>query len=189
MNCPQLDDDLYCILQATRTALAVAPEMRPAVRCALQVLTDPSGLAREDVVTVPGAVYPAVLAALAALGLLRFAANLRAAEEEDEGEGDEDVQGDVPGDQIQLPPGWEVIRPEGKAPYLFSPGMDNEGKPMKRVVVAKPGKMRQLQAPSKAFPTGRFHELTQDHFYWIKRRRSAAVATIPKAPRLEIINN
>jgi hypothetical protein len=50
MDCPQLDDDLYCILQATLTALAVAPEMRPAVRWALPVLTDPSGLAREDVV-------------------------------------------------------------------------------------------------------------------------------------------
>ena len=74
---------------------------------------------------------------------------------------------------VQLPVGWEAVTlpPPGKS-YLLSPGVDREGRASKRVKVYTPYHLTSLQGPTTRNPGGRFHELSREHFPWLKPKET-----------------
>jgi hypothetical protein len=88
-------------------------------------------------------------------------------------------------DEENLPAGWELVQPEGKPRYLLSP-ISKDGKPVQRVRVQDSYKMRKMQAPSKTYPNGRFHELNNKHFR-MKRSAATSSSTNAKASRLQTL--
>ena len=103
-------------------------------------------------------------------------------EEGGEGEEAEEVEGGGGGEKDKLPKGWDIVigQPLAKS-YLLSPSVDSEGKEVKAVKVYTYGKLQGLQRPSSRFPNGRFHEIGEHHFSWVKRRvqPQAGIVHIP----------
>ena len=48
--------------------------------------------------------------------------------------------------------------------------MDREGKASKRLKVFTPYHLASLQGPTTRHPGGRFHELSREHFPWLKQK-------------------
>ena len=94
------------------------------------------------------------------------------------GEGEE-AQGGGGGLKDNLPEGWDIViaQPLSKS-YLLSPSVDSEGKEVKAVKVYTYGKLQGLQGPSSRFPNGRFHEIGEHHFSWVKRRVQPQVGIV-----------
>ena len=92
-------------------------------------------------------------------------------EEGGEGEEAEEAEGGGGGLKDKLPEGWDIVivQPLSKS-VLLSPSVDSEGKEVKAVKVYTYGKLQGLKRPSSRFPNGRFHEIGEHHFSWVKRR-------------------
>ena len=74
---------------------------------------------------------------------------------------------------VQLPVGWECVTvPPPAKSYLLSPGVDSEGKVIKRVRLYNPYQLATLQVSSATHPNGRFQELTREHFPWVKQKQT-----------------
>ena len=98
--------------------------------------------------------------------------------EEGDNEEEEEEEAEGGGGGQELPNGWKrVIEQPLHKSYLLSPSVNSEGKAVKPVKVFS-RKLHELQAPSSRFPHGRFHEIEEQHFSWVRKRVQLQVGIV-----------